>query len=226
MNNYKMVLSYDGSLFNGWQKQGNTKNTIQEKLEAVLSQLAGEAVEVQGAGRTDRGVHAKGQAASFKLLTEADCETILTYLNQHLPAAMAVLSVEKAEERFHARLNARAKTYVYRLWDGPVPNVFQRTYVWQCREETGRIDIEALNDRLAQLTGEQDFREFSRYTGKKSTVRTLYEATARRTGDLVEMTFRGNGFLYHQVRMMTGWALMGKKYTAPAQGLCLESVEY
>ena len=226
MRTYKTVLCYDGEGFHGWQKQGNTENTVQARLEAVLSRFAGEPVEVQGAGRTDKGVHAKGQTASFRLSKEASCEELLTYMNRYLPDSLAVLSVEEAEPRFHARLHAKAKTYVYRLWDGEAPNVFERPYLWQCREKTGRVNVEDLNSRLARLVGERDFREFSRYTGKKSTVRTLYEARAVRTGDLIEITFRGNGFLYRQVRMMLGWALTDGKYTVPAQGLCLEKVEY
>ena len=226
MGNYRMVLSYDGGKFNGWQKQRNTNNTIQAKLEAVLESFSGYPVEVQGAGRTDRGVHAKGQTASFRLRTDESCETIQNYMNENLPETIAILSVSTAEERFHARLHAKAKTYVYRLWDGPIPNVFQRNFLWQCRNVTGRIDVSALNCRLQQFIGEQDFRAFSRYTGNKSAVRTVYEASAVRKGDLVEITFKGNGFLYNQVRMMTGWALTGEKYTAPAHGLCLEQVSY
>lgn len=226
MSNYIIVLSYDGWKFNGWQKQRNTKNTIQAKLEAVLESFAGYPVEIQGAGRTDRGVHAKGQTASFRLRTDESCEIIRNYMNQNLPETIAILSISKVTERFHARLNAKAKTYVYRLWDGDVPNVFQRHYIWQCRELTGRVDIDLLNRRLAELKGERDFKDFSRYTGNKSTIRTVYEAFAVRKGNLIEIVFRGNGFLYNQVRMMTGWALTGEKYTAPARGLCLENVEY
>lgn len=226
MTNYKMTVSYDGSRFHGWQKQKNTENTVQGRLEEALGRLMGYSVELHGAGRTDRGVHAAGQVASFCLETSESCEALRDRLNQYLPESVAVLSVEEAPHRFHARLSAVSKTYVYRLWDGPVPNVFQRNYIWQCRELTGEIDLEALNCRLQQLTGEQDFRPFSRYTGKKSTVRTVYEAFAERVGAEIRITFRGNGFLYNQVRMMVGWALTGEKYTAPAHGLCLDSVAY
>jgi tRNA pseudouridine38-40 synthase len=226
MTNYKMTVCYDGSCFHGWQKQKNTENTVQGRLEEALGRIMGYPVELQGAGRTDRGVHAAGQVASFCLETSENGEAIRDRLNQYLPESVAVLSVEEAPLRFHARLNALSKTYVYRLWDGPVPNVFQRNYVWQCREVTGRIDVETLNRRLQRFTGEQDFRPFSRYTGSKSAVRTIYEASAERRGDEIRITFRGNGFLYNQVRMMVGWALTGEKYTAPAHGLCLESIAY
>ena len=226
MTNYKMTVSYDGSRFHGWQKQKNTENTVQGRLEEALGRLMGYPVELQGAGRTDRGVHAAGQVASFCLETSENCEGLRDCLNRYLPESVAVLSVEEASARFHARLNAVSKTYVYRLWDSPVPNVFQRNYVWQCREVTGQIDIETLNRRLQRFTGEQDFRQFSRYTGSKSTVRTIYEASAERWGEEIRITFRGNGFLYNQVRMMVGWALTGEKYTAPAHGLCLESIAY
>lgn len=226
MTNYKMTVSYDGSRFHGWQKQKNTDNTIQHRLEEALGKLMGYPVEIQGAGRTDKGVHAEGQVVSFQLPAAESCELLRDRLNRCLPESLGVLSVEEALPRFHARLSAVSKTYVYRLWDGAVPNVFQRQYLWQCRDVTGRIDVSVLNSRLQQFTGEQDFRAFSRYTGNKSTVRRIDEAFAERHGDEICITFRGNGFLYNQVRMMVGWALTGEKYTVPAQGLCLKQVAY
>ena len=107
--NYKMILAYDGARYDGWQKQGNTERTIQGKLEAALGRLTGETVELQGAGRTDAGVHARGQAASFHLASERDCRELLEELNRYLPEDLAVLSLERAPERFHARLNALEK---------------------------------------------------------------------------------------------------------------------
>lgn len=226
MINYKMLLSYDGGGFNGWQKQGNTENTVQGRLETALEKLTGQPVRLQGAGRTDRGVHAAEQVASFCLESAWDCDFLRDSLNQALSGSVAIQSVKRAGPHFHARLNAGAKTYVYRLWDDIVPNVFERNYIWQCREITGPIDEQALNDRLQRFTGEQDFRAFSRYTGKKSTVRSIYEVSAVRLGGEVRITFRGSGFLYNQVRLMVGWALTGERYTAPARGLCLQHIEY
>ncbi len=226
MKNYKMIIEYNGSSFKGWQKQENTSDTIQGKMEKALSEITGEVVEIHGAGRTDAGVHAKGQVANFKLKEECDCGTLKTRLNDMLPKTVSVKSLEETEPRFHARLNAKSKTYVYRLWDGADKAIFCEPFVWQCREVTGEIDIDVLNEKLRQFVGEHDFKEFSRYKGNKSTVRTVYEATAARDGDLVTIHFTGNGFLYNQIRMMVGFALTGEKYTAPAKGLMLERVEY
>ena len=123
MTNYKMVLSYDGSRYRGWQAQGNTDMTIQGKLQAVLSRMAGGEIELHGSGRTDAGVHAVGQVANFKLKAKLETEEIRNYLNEYLPEDIAVQSVEIAKEQFHSRLNACEKTYRYRIWTYCVPPV-------------------------------------------------------------------------------------------------------
>ena len=108
--NYKAVLQYDGRRYRGWQTQGNTDNTIQGKLETLLTKMAGEPVEVNGSGRTDAGVHAAGQVISFRCKTKESPEEICRYMNEYLPEDIAVLTVEEAAPRFHARLNAVRKT--------------------------------------------------------------------------------------------------------------------
>lgn len=226
MKNYKMIIEYNGTAFKGWQKQGNTDNTIQGKIEKVLSEITGETVEIHGAGRTDAGVHAKGQVANFHLQEEKDCSVLKTKLNEVLPKTVSVKVLEETEPRFHARLNAKSKTYIYRLWDGEDKAIFCEPFVWQCRDVTGEIDVDILNRNLQQFVGEHDFKEFSRYKGNKSTVRTVFEAKAERDGNLITVIFTGNGFLYNQIRMMVGFALTGEKYTAPAKGLMLENIEY
>ena len=119
MQNYKLTIQYDGSRYSGWQVQGNTEQTVQGKLQRVLGALDGGAVEVHGSGRTDAGVHARAQIANVRLRTEPDCAAVLEYCWTHLPRDIAVTAVEPAPERFHARLNARAKRYVYRIWNSP-----------------------------------------------------------------------------------------------------------
>ena len=111
--NYKLTIQYDGSRYDGWQRQGNTDNTIQGKIESVLSRLVGESVEIHGAGRTDAGVHAEGQVASVKLPGKRSAAEVMDYLNQYLPEDIAVIAVEEADERFHARLTAVGKVYRY-----------------------------------------------------------------------------------------------------------------
>ena len=223
--NIKITLQYDGSRYDGWQKQGNTDKTIQGKLEQILEKMAGQTVEVHGSGRTDAGVHAWGQVANFHL--PASCagvsaEELKAYLNRYLPDDIAVLSAQEAGTRFHSRLNAVSKTYCYRIETAAKKNVFE--------------------------TGEHDFKAFcSLKRRKKSTVRNLTAIELTMQESVCELHFRGNGFLYNMVRILTGTlievglhkrtpesvaealfscdrALAG--FTAPPEGLFLERVEY
>ena len=131
MKNYMLTISYDGSRYNGWQRQKSSDNTIQGKIENVLSLMALRRVEINGSGRTDAGVHALGQTANFKLDTETDKSEILDYLNKYLPDDIAVLRIDEVPERFHCRLCARSKTYMYRIQNSPVSNVFERKYMYK-----------------------------------------------------------------------------------------------
>ena len=141
MKTYKMVLCYDGSRYNGWQKQGNTDNTLQEKLEKILTEIAGVETEIAGSGRTDAGTHAKGQVASFRMDWKRTAAELLTEINGRLPEDVGALSLEEAEPRFHARLNAKAKRYVYTIWTGEMPPVFWRKYSFWCKD---KLDEEAM----------------------------------------------------------------------------------
>ena len=243
--NYKLIVSYDGSRYDGWQKQGNTDNTIQGKLEAILKSISGEDTELYGAGRTDAGVHAEGQAASFRLSSPLAAEYIGEQLNRYLPEDIAVLSVMEAPERFHARLNAKGKVYRYSIRLGGVPDVFKRKYQYRIDAE---LDIEAMKKAASLLEGCHDFRAFcSNKRYKKSTVRTVHNIDIALSGAELTITYRGDGFLYNMVRILTGTLLevgMSEKKpedipailesldrqragkTAPAQGLCLVCVEY
>lgn len=245
MINYKMVIAYDGSRYNGWQKQGNTKDTIQGKLEKVLEKLEGREVEVIGAGRTDAGVHALGQVANVKLESKINGETLLQYLNQYLPEDIAVLSVKEVPMRFHSRLNATEKTYLYRIYRSEIPNPFIRKYTVTITE---KLDIEKMRMAAELLIGEHDFKSFcSLKKSKKSTIRTLYSITIEEIEEEIRISVRGNGFLYHMVRIIVGTLLevgTGKKKpeeieqilekgerqaagkTAPAHGLFLKEVKY
>lgn len=241
--NYKLIIQYDGSRYDGWQRQGNTGNTIQGKLEAVCARLAGVPVECHGAGRTDAGVHAEGQVANVKL--PGSWPDLAAELNRYLPEDIAVLSAEPVEERFHARLSATGKVYRYSIRMGTAPDVFRRKYQYRVEEP---LNLEAMRRAAMLLTGTQDYRSFCanrRY--KKSTVRTVTAIDIERDGLDLTITYRGDGFLYNMVRILTGTLLevghglrepdempailaardraaAGK--TAPAQGLTLVRVEY
>ncbi|HJA71595.1 MAG TPA: tRNA pseudouridine(38-40) synthase TruA [Candidatus Lachnoclostridium stercoravium] len=245
MNHIKIVLQYDGSRYDGWQKQGNTGQTIQGKLEDVLEKLAGVPVEVRGAGRTDAGVHALGQTADFYIPDPISPPEVKSYLNRYLPEDIRILKAEQAGERFHSRLNAVSKTYRYVIETGEKKDVFQRKYVYGLGK---RPDVEAMKQGASFLTGERDFKSFcANKKMKKSTVRTVYSIDIREEGSRIILTFRGNGFLYHMVRIMTGTLIevgLGKRppedikrilaaanreeagFTAPAEGLFLVKVDY
>lgn len=243
--NYKLTIQYDGSRYDGWQRQGNTDNTIQGRLESVLSRLAGESVELHGAGRTDAGVHALGQTASVKLPGERPAAQVMEYLNRYLPEDIAVVAAETADGRFHARLNAVGKVYRYEIRRGGVPDVFRRRYQYRVDQP---LDVAAMRAAAEHLTGTHDFRAFcanKRY--KKSTVRTVSAIELQEDGADLRITFRGSGFLYNMVRILTGTLLevgLGERKaeempailasldranagkTAPAQGLTLVEVIY
>ena len=243
MSVYRLELSYDGSRYKGWQKQGNTSPTIQEKIETALSRILGEEIECAGSGRTDAGVHAKQQVVSFHA-APFDCGKVLAELRQHLPEDIGALSLCEAPPRFHARLSCTGKTYLYRLWYSSEPCVFERKYVWR-RE--GRLDVGEMEKAAAALCGRHDFAAFSTGRTKKSTVRTVESIRIEDTGRELRLYFRGEGFLYNMVRILTGTlaevgegkrraddmaailASLDRKNagpTAPAQGLMLWDVEY
>lgn len=245
MANYKMVLQYEGTRYDGWQKQGNTDSTIQGKLEQILTRMAGEPVEVSGSGRTDAGVHALAQVANFHLKTEEPPEAVMAYLNRYLPDDIRVLSLVEAAPRFHSRLNAREKTYIYRIETGAKRDVFARRMIFGL----GRpLDVERMRQAAGLLVGEHDFFGYSSgKKTKKSTVRTIYELRVDRMGTEVQLAVRGNGFLYNMVRILAGTLIevgLGERdpesvlapiqkmdrrlagMTAPAEGLALAEVKY
>lgn len=202
MGNFKMLVQYDGARYNGWQKQGNTANTIQEKLEKVLMAMAGAPVEVIGSGRTDAGAHAKGQVANFHLQGDWQAEKITSYLNQYLPKDIGIVSVCPVEERFHARHHATGKMYCYRCRVDTVPNVFERNYYFDYQRP---LSISHMKQGASYLVGKHDFKAFcanKRY--KKSTVRTLYSIDIVEQNGEVFFYFCGSGFLYNMVRILVG----------------------
>ena len=202
MRNFKILLQYDGTRYQGWQRQISTDNTIQGKLEALLSKMCDASIEIQGAGRTDAGVHALGQAASFHMDTDKTPEEIMAYMNAYLPEDISVISCEEKPERFHARLNAKGKVYRYCIWNSANKPVFRRKYVHQV---PGELDMAAMKQAAACLLGTHDYQSFtSAKRGKKSTVRTVDSIEIERSGEEVLFTFKGNGFLYHMVRIMMG----------------------
>ena len=245
MRNFKLSLCYDGSRYAGWQRQGNTDNSIQQKLETLLTRLLGQEVELAASGRTDAGVHAALQVCSFRAETEYSTDFMLTELRKYLPEDIGALALEEAPELFHARLSCKEKSYVYRIWNSDLPCVFQRKYVYVWPEA---LDLEAMRDAARRLCGRHDFAAFCTAHGKKkSTVRTLKSVDFEREGEELRLSFTGDGFLYNMVRILTGTLLevgSGQRspesvtqalesldraragFTAPARGLTLRDVKY
>lgn len=245
--NYKITLQYEGTRYDGWQKQGNTEMTIQGKIEAILKKMTDVDVEIHGSGRTDAGAHAMGQVANFFLYDEAiaDAEEIKSYLNRYLPEDIAVTAVQLAEERFHSRLNAVKKIYTYQIETGDRRDVFIRRMQYGLGQP---LDAKAMKEAAALLCGTHDFKSFcGNRKMKKPTVRTVESIQVQRNGSVVALSFVGDGFLQNMVRIMVGTLIevgQGKRtpqsmtdilqakdrqaagVTAPAEGLCLTGVMY
>lgn len=220
MRNIKVILQYEGTRYQGWQKQESTENTIQGKLEALLTKMCGKKVEVDGSGRTDAGVHALGQVANFHIDTSKSPKEIMDYMNEYLPEDIAVIAAEEVSERFHSRLNAKGKTYRYRVINSDIPHIFDRRYVYVLPE---KLDMQAMKQAAECLTGTHDYRAFtSNKRSKKSAVRTVEAIEIEKCGDEIDFTFKGNGFLYHMVRIMMGTLLeagLHERDTAQIEGL-------
>lgn len=242
--NYRMIIQYDGSRYNGWQRQKTTDMTIQGKIEEVLGKMIGQPVEINGAGRTDAGVHAMGQVANAHMDTRMSEREILGYLNHYLPEDIGVTEVKQVAERFHSRLNAGAKVYRYRIAPGPGKNVFERKYVYPCNDT---LNVKNMKLAALQLVGEHDFQSFCARKMKKSSVRRLDEIAFEEKPGELWITYTGSGFLYNMVRILTGTLLeVGKGerppfdmagilgacdraaagFTAPAKGLTLMEIRY
>jgi tRNA pseudouridine38-40 synthase len=197
----RLTIAYDGQSYTGWQSQSSA-NSIQDIVEAALQKIAGRHIPVHGAGRTDAGVHALGQCAHadvFGTMTPAEWQRAL---NANLPPTIRVMNSSRAAAHFHARFSAKGKVYRYLIRNGPIlpPQEFAR--VWHVPQP---LDIELLRKAMAELVGEHDFRAFCASRGKPShdTKRTIQEASLRQRGQLLTLTFQGDGFLYKMVRMLS-----------------------
>lgn len=202
IKNIAIKLQYDGTNYSGWQKQGNTGNTIQNKLEKILFKMLGEEIEVHGSGRTDAGVHAYGQVANFKIKTDMTAEEIMDNINKFLPGDIGIISAWEAEPRFHSRLNAIKKTYRYKILTGKIPAVFTEKYAFR---HTDSLNIELMRSASEYLIGKHDFKSFTdNKKGNKSTVRTIESIEIFQSGNEINIDFTGDSFLYHMVRILSG----------------------
>ncbi len=247
MRNIKLILEYDGSRYDGWQKQsGNPKSiTIQDKVESVLNKMDNETVNLIGAARTEAGVHAYGQVANFNTGTDMKPYEIKHYLNRFLPRDIAVLEAAEVPERFHSSFNAKAFRYVYKISMGDVPSVFERKYNYYSFHKP---DIIRMRKAAACLIGRHDFKAFSDNPRmKKSTERTVNSIDIYSDINDMSITIEADDFWPNMARIIVGTLMaagdgsMEPDYvkeiieskdrlkagtTAEARGLFLEEVIY
>lgn len=250
MRNLRLILAYDGSEFSGWQVQPDAA-TIQGTLASAIGRITGEKVLPQGSGRTDAGVHALAQVATFCTESPVPATNFVKALNDILPPSIRILEVSEVAAEFHARKSARAKTYRFRMMRAPICSPFVARYVWHFPFP---LDESAMERAAATVIGEHDFTSFAAVDPERgrdecevSNVRTIMSSSWVRDGDEFIYTVRGGGFLHHMVRNLVGtFVLVGKGTlrvedmrrileardrsaagpTAPASGLCLVEVEY
>ncbi|HJT76073.1 MAG TPA: tRNA pseudouridine(38-40) synthase TruA [Gemmataceae bacterium] len=244
MRNIKLIVSYDGTDFNGWQTQPG-RRTVQETLEQAIAALTGAPARANASGRTDTGVHAVGQVVNFTSSTALAPEVLVRALNAHLPADVVVKEAADVPPDFDANRSARRKLYRYVIHDGTVPDLFLRRY---CCRSRHRLDAAAMRRAAAPLVGRHDFRCFeTEWPNRASSVRTITHLAVSRLGDWIWLDVEADGFLYNMVRAIAGTLMnVGRGYwpegqvatileagdrtlagpTAPAAGLFLMRVTY
>jgi tRNA pseudouridine38-40 synthase len=243
----KLTLGYDGAPFAGWQSQKHG-NTIQDHLEKAIARVVGKRLRVHGAGRTDAGVHALGQCAHVDLADRSRTSNDWPQtLNALLPPEIRVFRARYVSNNFHARFSAKTKIYRYRIWAGPILPPFEVSRAWHI---TRPLDFEKITRVVKLFVGKHDFAGFAANRGKPevSTVRTIHQARAKKTGSLVMLELEGDGFLYKMVRMMAGatidcaaekisiqsisdrlvsaYQTATARTVAPAEGLILVRIQY
>ncbi len=246
MKNIKLTLEYDGSRYHGWQRlgKGESENTIENKLLELIKRMTGEDVELNCGSRTEAGVHAYAQIANFKTNSDLKLYEIKNYFNRYLPMDIAVVEVEEVPERFHATLNAKSKTYLYRIAIGDVPSVFDRKYTYYCFKKP---DLALMKDAANKLLGKHDFKDFSTVKKSKSTIKEIYSIEIYQDSKEIQIALHANDFLHNMARMLAATLLdigLGARKAeeleailnpnsdetasapASAQGLFLQEIEY
>jgi len=245
MRNIKIVIEYDGTRYKGWQRLGDSDNTIQHKVESVLSKMAGENIEIIGSGRTDAGVHASNQVANFRTECTMPVHKMRSYCYEFLPEDIVVKTVEEVDPNFHARYNAKVKKYVYHICNTKAHDVFTRKYDYHIARP---LNIDKMRKASDMLIGEHDFQSFTTLkTKKKSTIRTIFTINIEENDGNIEISIQGNGFMKNMVRIIVGTLvevglserssdemsdILDRKerrysgHIAPAKGLFLEEVNY
>jgi len=245
MQNIKLIIEYDGTNYSGWQIQNNTEYTVQEKLQKAFTKINKKPVKVQGASRTDAGVHAMGQVANCILDVVIPIERVPAAVNRLLPNDIICKKAERVKMDFHARYDSRGKKYRYRIYNQKLPSVFVRNYSYYYRH---KIDLAILKKACQYFVGTHDFTSFQASgCAAKNTVKTIESIEVIKKNSEIWLEIKGDGFLYNMVRIIMGTLIelsMGKikitdinkiisannrsnaGFTAPAQGLSLLEVYY
>lgn len=218
MRNFKMTIEYDGSRYDGWQKQPGKSNraTVQEKIESVLSKMENEEITVTGAVRTESGVHAYEQAANFRSDTEMKPYEIRHYLNRFLPRDIAVLEVEEAPERFDSSFHIRSVVFEYKIVTGDTASVFDRKYSYYSFK---KLDVARMREAAGYIKGKHDFKAFTdNRRMKKSTIRVIHDLDIYDDGKEILLTIHGDDFWPGMARIIAGTLIeTGKGLLSPAQ---------
>lgn len=201
MRNIKLVLQYDGTAYHGWQTQENAP-TVQDTVSRAIQRITGAAPKLTGSSRTDSGVHAKRYVCSFKTESNIPCERLPMAINTYLPDDIVCLDAAECAEDFSARFSARGKCYTYYILDSRLPDAFLRRFSWHFPH---KLDIENMKKAAAAFVGVHDFAGFAASgADTATTVREIYSLDVEKRGELIEITVRGNGFLYNMVRIIAG----------------------
>lgn len=213
MRKIKLIIEYDGSSYNGWQFQKNAPS-VQEALSRAIKKLTGEDILPDGAGRTDGGVHAYGQVASFYTASRIPAEKFTPALNTYLPEDISIVSSEEADDKFHARFSAKGKHYRYIIINRPQRSAIWAKRAWHIRE---KLDFDAMREAACLILGHHNFRAFCASGHNVKTFdRTVFHSEWRKDGDLYIYDIKGDGFLYNMVRIMVGtMADIGKGRLTP-----------
>ncbi|MCY6484058.1 tRNA pseudouridine(38-40) synthase TruA [Clostridium aestuarii] len=202
MRNIKLTIEYDGSKYKGWQKLGNNNNTLQYKIEKILSELTNEEINLIASGRTDAGVHSKNQIANFKTNSTVSTSKILDYCYKYLPMDIIIKNAEEVDELFHSRYHVSQKIYTYKICNNKFHDIFNRKYSYHVKD---KLDIEKMREASLLFIGSHDFKSFTALKSKKkSTIREINYINFIEKNGNIDIVFCGNGFLYKMIRILVG----------------------
>lgn len=221
MRNIKLTIEYDGSRYSGWQRLGKdeSENTIENKLIDVIKKMTGEDVEIFCGSRTESGVHAYAQIANFKTKSDMKITEIKRYFNRYLPMDIAVIDVQEVAERFHASLNAKSKTYLYRITIGDVPSVFDRKYTYYSFQIP---DVKLMRNAARQLSGKHDFKSFSSVKRNKSTMKEIQLIDIKQDEREIQIKIKADDFMHNMARMLVSTLIdigLGKRKVEDIAGI-------